>query len=154
MKKILLSSLISLFTLSLILGLNFTSVYAQGGETDFVTSCPPDSVTEDCQPPTLQQFEFLAAQILYIAWGLGGFLWLGYFIYIASKYMRGNPQEIEDAKKRFGLWLGGIVLYYLSYVVIAQIMGFLIGGQGGNSDCFNQFDGTPGFTFFFPTVCT
>lgn len=151
MKTKILSLLLSLFIVSFVLGVRTIPVLAQGGDTNFVESCPPNAVSEDCQPPTLQTLEFLVVRIIYAAWALGGFFWLGYFIFIATKYLRGDPQQIEDAKKRFGIWVVGIFVYYLSYVIVGQFMSLLI---KDGSACYNQFDGTPGFTFFFAQVCT
>ena len=151
MKIKILSSILTFLMIFSIYGSSYyISVYAQN-ELPYEQNCDIDSVNPDCQPPTLRSLEDLFVNILYIAWFMGGLLWLGYFIYIASFYMRGDPSKIEEAKKRFGIWVAGIVIYYLSYVIVAQVMSAFV---GGSSDCYNKFDGTPGFYFFFEDVCT
>lgn len=150
-KKYILSTILSLFLTLTLLGFRTLPVLAQGGQTDFINDCPVDSIDPDCRPPTLQTFEFVLVRFIYIAWALGGFLWLAYFILIAYSFFTSDTNKIEDAKSRFGRWLIGIVLFYLSRMIIASVMATMI---SGTSNCYQQFDGTPGFTFFFPDVCT
>lgn len=125
-------------------------VSAQGGNTDFVQSCSPDRIDPNCRPPTLQQFEFLVVKLIYSAWSLGGFLWLVYFINIARLYFTSDPNKIEEAKQRFLRWVVGIALFYLSWAIVGNIMALMI---ADGTNCYEQFNGTPGFVFFFPEVC-
>jgi len=151
MKNKIISILITISITFMIVSTQVVTVQAQGGQTDFLNDCPVDSIDPDCRPPTLQTFEFVLVRFIYIAWALGGFLWLAYFILIAYSFFTSDTNKIEDAKSRFGRWLIGIVLFYLSRMIISSVMATMI---SGTSNCYQQFDGTPGFTFFFPDVCT
>lgn len=126
------------------------TVNAQGGNTDFLDSCSTDSIDPNCRPPTLQQLEFVVVKLIYSAWSLGGLLWLVYFINIARLYFTSDPNKIEDAKQRFLRWVTGIALFYLSWAIIGNVMALMI---ADGTDCFEEFNGTPGFLFFFPEVC-
>jgi len=125
-------------------------VLAQGGNTDFLNNCSTDSIDPNCTPPTLQQFELLVVKLIYSAWSLGSILWLVYFINIARLYYTSDPNKIEEAKQRFLRWLTGIALFYLSWAIIGNVMGIMI---ADGTDCFEEFNGTPGFMFFFGDVC-
>lgn len=149
-KNLVLSLFLTFFLTLTILGVRSIPVSAQGGNTDFLGTCSTDNIDVDCKPPTLQQFEFLVVKLIYAAWGLGGFIWMGYFMFIVFTYFTGDQNKIEEAKKRLGRWFLGFVLFYLSWVIIANVMGVLI---ADGTDCFEEFNGTPGFKFFFPEVC-
>lgn len=152
MKKTIISLTISLFISVLLVTLRTSSlpVLAQGGNTDFLDSCGINSIDPDCRPPTLQQFEFVIVKIIYSAWSLGGLLWLVYFINIARLYFTSDPNKIEEAKQRFLRWITGVALFYLSWAIIGNLMALMI---ADGTDCFEEFNGTPGFIFFFPEVC-
>lgn len=151
MKNRVLSILLTMGITFMMVSTQFIPVLAQGGQTDFIDDCPVDSINPDCRPPTLQTFEFVLVRFIYIAWALGGFLWLAYFILIASTFFTSDSNKIEEGKGRFNRWLIGIALFYLSRMIISSVMSTMI---ADSSNCYEQFDGTPGFTFFFPDVCT
>ncbi len=151
MKKNILVLYVTVVLLLFILGIPIFPVMAQGGDTGFVENCPIDSVDENCRPPTLQQFEFIFVNLLVTAWALGGFLWMGYFINIARLYFTDDVSKIEDAKKRFGKWVLGFALYYLSWVIVGNVLAVMV---GGGSDCYVEFSRNPVFRFFFAEVCT
>lgn len=150
MKKTFLSLLLTTILTFSILGLRTIPVLAQGGNSDFLDSCSTDSIDPDCKPPTLQQIEFLVVKLIYAAWSLGGFLWLGYFVIIAKIYFSSDPNKIEEAKQRFMRWVIGFALYYLSWAIVGNVMELMI---ADGTSCFEEFNGTPGFKFFFPDVC-
>ncbi len=150
MKKSIFSILITVLMSLSFLAVRVVPVLAQGGDTGFVINCPIDSIEEDCRPPTLQQFEFIFANLIVLAWALGGFVWLGYFINIARLYYTSDPNKIEEAKKRFGRWILGFALYYLSWVIVGNVLAVMV---GTSSDCFAEFSGNPVFRFFFADVC-
>lgn len=144
----------SKFVLVLLVVLTFgfvmqVDVFAQGGDSGFLESCPPGAISSDCQPPTLQQGEFLAVRLLYFAWLFGGAMWTAFLIAIAAMFYSGDQQKIATAKKRFGLWVAGFVIYYLSVPMVEIPMKALI----DENECFDQLR-DPGFTFFFDDVCT
>jgi len=150
MKKSILSLLITILFSLTILGIRALPAMAQGGNTDFLKSCGTDSIDPNCNPPTLQQFEILFVRILVVAWSLGGFLWLGYFIAIARLYFTSEQAKIEEAKKRFLRWVIGFALFYLSRAIIISIMGVLI---ADDTNCYAEFDSNVAFKFFFSEVC-
>lgn len=149
-KKILALCVTALLALT-IFGVSVMPVVAQGGDTGFIRTCWIDDIRDDCRPPTLQQFEFLFANLIVTAWALGGFLWMGYFINIARLYFTDDVSKIEDAKKKFGKWILGFALYYLSWVIVGNVLAVMV---GTNSDCYAEFSGNPVFRFFFAEVCT
>jgi hypothetical protein len=154
MKKNFTSVFIAFLLVSIIVGffsfVSTTPVQAQGGDSGFLENCPTDSIDPRCQPPTLQSLEFIFAKLIIAAWALGGLLWLGYFIAIAVLYFTDDPGKVEEAKKRFGRWLIGFALFYLSWIIVANVLDVMI---ADGSECYKQFDGYPGFVFFFPEVC-
>lgn len=142
------------FLIILICALSFVSsfvlpVYAQGGDPGSIENCSTEVVDGNCQPPTLQGAEFLVVRLLYFGWLFGGFLWTAFLIAIAIDYFSGDPQKIQNAKKRFGLWIGGFVLYYLSVTIVEIPMKLII----ADNECYGELR-DPGFTFFFSDVCT
>lgn len=150
MKKAVISICITLsLTIALLVSLSLP-VLAQGGDSGFLDSCRIGEISEDCKPPTLQQFEFLFVNLLVTAWALGGLLWVGYFINIARLYYTGDTNKIEEAKKRFGKWVLGFALYYLSWVIVGNVLSVMI---TPTSDCYSEFAGNPMFRFFFAEVC-
>lgn len=151
MKSKIISFLFTICFSLLLMGLRTFPALAQGGETGFIDNCPIGSISPGCKPPTLQQFEFLIARLIYAAWALGGLIWTAYFMLIAKMYFTSDQGKIEEAKKRFGRWFLGIAFFYLSRPLIGSFMEVLI--KDGTT-CYQSFDGTPGFTFFFPDVCT
>ena len=148
--SLLITSIISIAILSVSAFAWQAPVQAQGGDSGFLKDCPPDSISEECQPPTLQTLEFIVAKLIIAAWALGGLLWLAYFIFIATLYFTDDPNKIDEAKKRFGRWIIGFALFYLSWVIVGNVLDVMI--DGGQS-CYAEFDGYPGFKFFFPEVC-
>lgn len=150
-KQIFLSVSLTMFLSFSMLGLRTFPVLAQGGETGFVDNCPIGSISPECKPPTLQQLEFLVVRLIYAGWALGGLIWTAYFMLIAKLYFTSDQGKIEEAKGRFGRWIVGLALFYLSRPLIGSFMEVLIKDGTG---CYDSFDGTPAFTFFFPDVCT
>lgn len=150
MKKNILTICVTILMTLFIVGTRMMPVMAQGGDSGFLRDCPIDSISDDCRPPTLQQFEFLFVNLIVAAWALGGFLWMGYFINIARLYFTNDTNKIEDAKKRFGKWVLGFALYYLSWVIVGNVLSVMV---GTHSDCYAEFSGNPVFRFFFAEVC-
>lgn len=157
--KILIVFTILLIVLSGAALLGSQTVFAQGGETDFIDSCDPNfdsdgdgnpDINPDCNPPTLQQIEFIVVRVLYAAWGFGGLGWGGYLIFIGTRFFSGDPQKIEEAKKRITMWIVGIFLFFLAVPILSTLMGILV---NDSSVCFQELT-DPGFTFFFRDVCT
>lgn len=150
MKKNILTICVTILLTLFIAGIRVVPVVAQGGDTGFLKNCPIDNISDDCRPPTLQQFEFLFVNLIVAAWALGGFLWMGYFINIARLYFTDDTNKIEDAKKRFGKWILGFALYYLSWVIVGNVLSVMV---GTDSNCYAEFSGNPVFRFFFAEVC-
>lgn len=143
-----LASLIVLFFLIPVFG-NIS--YAQGSQTDFLTSCPPGVVSKDCQPPTLQQIEFTLVRFLYAIWGSAGIIFLVLMIYNGYLYMfsGGDEEKIREARTRTVQWAIGFVLLFISVPIVSTIMKIFI----KEGECFGQLT-DPGFSFFFADVCT
>lgn len=151
MKKNLYSLILTILFCITLITFRGIPVFAQGGDSGFLRDCPIDSISSDCKPPTLQQLEFIVANLIVAAWALGGFLWLAYFLNIARLYYTTEVNKVEEAKKRFGKWTLGFALYYLSWVIVGNVLQVMV---GTSSDCFSQFSGNPVFRFFFAEVCT
>lgn len=146
LKTIIILSLIVVFS-----GIQIMPVFAQGGDSGFLQDCPIDDISDKCRPPTLQHFEFLFANLIVTAWALGGLVWMGYFINIARLYFTNDMNKIEEAKKKFGKWVLGFALYYLSWVIVGNVLSVMV---GTSSSCYAEFSGNPVFRFFFAEVCT
>src|SRR3989344_4537917 len=126
-------------------------VFAQGGTTDFLTSCPPGNVSAECNPPTFRQLEFTLVRLIYALWGFSGVIFLALMLYNGYLYMfsGGDEEKIREAQKRMVQWLVGIFLIFLSVPIVSTVMKIFI----GDGICYGQLQ-DPGFTFFFYDVCT
>ena len=155
MKRVLLSITMVVFLLIPIVSLSgiFSggAVYAQGGTTDFLESCPPGVVSDTCQPPTLQQIEFTLVRLLYALWGSAGIIFLGLAIYNGFQYMfaGGEEEKLRELRGKAIQWLVGLFLIFLAVPIVSTIMKIFI----ADGQCFGQLR-DPGFSFFFPDVCT
>lgn len=128
------------------------SVEAQGGDTGFVQDCPPGEISDNCNPPTLQQVEFIAVRLVYFIWGGAGLLFFFFlaragFIYL---YSGNDPGKIEEVRGMIVRWFLGLFLLFFSRPIVATVMSELV---GESSACFANLQ-DPGFTFFFNDVCT
>ncbi len=105
-------------------------------------------------PPRLYQLEGLLVQLVYVIWGLSGLIFAFLLGFLGFQYMTagGDAQKEEEIKKKGKNWFLGLLLILASYPLVLTIYKVLNIGQA-NSDCYEDIS-TPGFHFFFPTVCT
>ena len=105
-------------------------------------------------PPRLANLEGLFVQLVYIIWGVSGLIFAVLLAFLGFQYMTsgGDAQKEEEIKKKGKNWLIGLVLVFLSYPIVLSIYK-MIGIGNANSECYKSIS-TPGFHFFFPTVCT
>ncbi len=106
------------------------------------------------EPPRLFQLEGLLVQLIYVIWALSGLVFSALLGFLGFKHMisGGDQQKEEEVKKKGKNWLIGLILVFLSYPVVLTIYKVIGIGQT-NSECYKDIQ-TPGFHFFFPTVCT
>jgi|GEM_PF-2735255 len=105
-------------------------------------------------PPRLRDMEVVLVQIVYFAWGAGGAIFTVILISIGFRYMfqGGDQQAQQELKDKGKRWAIGLVAFFLAYPVVLTF--YNVAGIGGTgSECYEGID-TPGFHFFFPTVCT
>jgi len=107
--------------------------------------------SEPCEPPRLNEVQYLVTRLIYTAWAFGGVVFMVLLVVIGGIYLTsaGDPQKVETAKKRAGQWVIGVFLYFLAQPLTATLMRGLV---SGDANCFANLQ-DPGFTFFFPNVC-
>jgi hypothetical protein len=107
----------------------------------------------------LQQAEFLVGQGIAALYGLTSVIFIGAFIYNGFIYILGYFPEskywfagatIENASEKMIQWVVAIIIVLVSYPLVFTIITFLI---PAGSTCYDNLR-VPGFTFFFPSVCT
>lgn len=139
------------FVSNLYLTTLYTS-HAQGGQTDFIESCPVDSVSPDCNPPTFQQIEYMFVRLIYFLWISGGIIFGFFLAYAGWMYFSslGEQDKMAEARDRASKWLISVLLYFFSRPIVATMMHEFV---SDNVNCYAELN-EPGFTFFFPTACT
>ncbi|KXK26783.1 MAG: hypothetical protein TR69_WS6001000804 [candidate division WS6 bacterium OLB20] len=108
--------------------------------------------SEPCEPPTIRELQYLVTRVIYAAWAFGGIVFMVLLVVIGGIYLTsaGDQSKVEIAKKRAGQWVIGLLLYFLAYPISATLMQGLI---AEDASCYENLR-DPGFTFFFPQVCT
>lgn len=136
---------LTMLLLPLLVG-SFDSVNAQG------LTLPCDLNDPNCEPPQLRELQYVVIRFIYAAWAFGGIVFMLLLVVIGFIYLTsaGDEQKAEQAKKRGGQWVIGVLLYFLSQPVVATIMRGLISNE---AECYANLR-DPGFTFFFSTVCS
>lgn len=136
---------LTMLLLPLLVG-SFDSVNAQG------LTPPCDLNDPNCEPPQLRELQYVVIRFIYAAWAFGGIVFMLLLVVIGFIYLTsaGDEQKAEQAKKRGGQWVIGVLLYFLSQPVVATIMRGLISNE---AECYANLR-DPGFTFFFSTVCS
>jgi len=117
------------------------------------TICDLNSVSPECNPPRLKDFQTYLANLLAVMWGAGGVIFIALLIKIGFDYMTGagKPEKEQEAKDRIGKWFLGLILLYFSRMFVATIMSSLIDAAPGQ--CYDKLD-QPVIQFFFADVCT
>ena len=106
----------------------------------------------DCQPARLREVQDVIVRLIYIAWALGIPLFGISAAVVGYQYMfaGSSEQKQQELRKRVGYIIVGVIIFLATYPVANFMMGLFVTSQ---SDCYAHID-TPGFTFFFPNVCS
>lgn len=106
----------------------------------------------ECQTGDLRDLQGLVIRLIYFVWAAGIPLITGVVLLTGYQYMTsGDNSELQESlKQRGGFIVVGMLLFFASQPIAAGIMNFLITNK--DSACYENLN-TPGFTFFFPTVC-
>jgi hypothetical protein len=120
----------------------------------FISRVSAQTLGTDDSPPRLRDLEGLAVQMLYFAWGLAGLIFTVLLIIIGARYMTsaGDQQKQQALKEKGKNWVLGLILFFLAYPIVLTFYSVTGIGQTGSS-CYKDIT-TPGFHFFFPSVCT
>lgn len=137
--------------------LNFAVLPVAADLTTYQQNCSTQNITEDCIPPTISDAQGLAFKLLVSAWSLAGVIFLVLLIYNGLIYLLGSWEEskyilgasLEDVQKRMAQWGIGFFLFFLSYPLMNTMLKALV----NDGDCYASLK-EPGFTFFFPEVCS
>lgn len=105
-------------------------------------------------PPRLRSLEPILVQIVYMIWAFGGLIFTVLLMVIGFQYMisMGDPQKQEELKSRGKNWIIGLIIFFIGYPIILTVYN-VIGIGDTNSECYEDIK-TPGFHFFFPSICT
>lgn len=104
-------------------------------------------------PPRLRELEALGVQLVYFVWGVTGLIFTVLLMIIGGRYMlsAGDQQKQQALKDKGKNWLFGLILIIIAYPIVLTF--YNVTGIGGTSACYQDIK-TPGFHFFFPTICT
>lgn len=114
------------------------------------TDCIANPEADICKPGRLRGVQLIIVNLIYTIWVLGIPMFAGFGMLIGYQYMTsaGDTDKQAQLRQKGGMWLFSIILFFLSQPIAAAIMGFFI---TENDQCFNN---APGFTIFFPEICT
>ncbi|MBD3280561.1 hypothetical protein GF389_03495 [Candidatus Dojkabacteria bacterium] len=105
-------------------------------------------------PARLRDVEPIVVQLIYVIWGVGTLALTVLLMKIGFEYMTsfGDAQKQQEVREKGSKWLISLLVFFLAYPIILTF--YNIAGIGGSdSNCYQDIN-TPGFRFFFPTVCT
>ena len=119
-----------------------------------VPSVSAQSLGTSTEPPRLRDLEPIVVQLIYVVWGLGTFLLTLVLMLRGVQYMlsMGAPEKQQEIRQSSTNWLYSLLVFFLAYPVILGV--YNVTGIGGSSSSCYEDISTPGFRFFFPTVCT
>ena len=126
----------------------FTDIEDEGG----VTACDDLSSDECTQPPTLHLVEIWAIKALYIAWAVGGIIFLVGLVSIGFRWLTsgGDQQKLEELKKQATYWAISIPIFFGGVPAISFVLQVFPINQ--EATCL-QDTSLPGFQIIFPNVC-
>jgi len=106
------------------------------------------------EPARLRDIEPVVVQMIYVVWGVGTLALTLILMKIGFDYMTsmGDAQKQQDVRARGSKWLISLLFFFLAYPMILTF--YQVAGIGGSSSSCYEDIKTPGFKFFFPTVCT
>jgi hypothetical protein len=113
---------------------------------------PANANDPQCEAPRLRDLQDLVVKIVYYVWALGLPVFTIIAMYIGYQYMiSGADTQKQQKLAKAGISIVvGIIVFFATYPIADFFMKLVVTNP---SDCYANLD-TPGFTFFFPEVCT
>ncbi len=126
-------------------------VFAQD-ETAVPSGCTNLSDPVQCPPPGIQLVEVWVIKGIYILWGFGGLMFAFGLAAIGFAWLTsgGDPQKLEELKKKATYWAISIPVFFGGLPVILLILQVL---PIASNACYEELN-TPGFHIIFPDACS
>lgn len=134
----------------------------EGGGADAQYSSTPTSFQRaDLVPPTIQEFENLFIDAIYLIWGFAFVFGIAMLIWLGFQFIYGgtSPERLGELRSKLILWFVGLIFIILAVPIIQFI--YSLAGIS-STKCYEYEENgeivydlsLPGFTFFFNDVCT
>jgi len=121
MKKLAFISLLALLQLAL--------VPSASAETSINTTCPGNGFSGLCL--SASQLGPVVGSFITFAFVIIGLVALGFLVYGGFKWLtsQGEKQAVEEAQHHIVAAIIGLIIVFLSYLVVNVLLGFLTGGK-------------------------